>query len=192
VNAKGDANRSVRMTKRRLRDALVELLLQKPVREITVRELTDRAKISRGTFYFHYTDINELMQQIEQEHISQIEQLMVAMLPRIRQDAPPPALEALFEYLDANNDVCKALFGPNGDPAFTQRLKDLLLERCLCTMIPTGGTARQRYLMEFALNGCMGMLLAWQLDDDRPRSQVMTVTVWEALRAVEQILNAPH
>ena len=57
MNAKGDANRSVRMTKRRLSDALIALLAQKPVREITVRELTTLAKVSRGTFYFHYTEI---------------------------------------------------------------------------------------------------------------------------------------
>ena len=37
VNAKGDANRSVRETKRKLGAALVELLQKKPVQQITVR-----------------------------------------------------------------------------------------------------------------------------------------------------------
>ena len=40
MNAKGDANRSVRMTKQRLYQALISLLQQKDLREITVRELT--------------------------------------------------------------------------------------------------------------------------------------------------------
>ena len=40
MNAKGDANRSVRMTKQRLYQALITLLQQKSLREITVRELT--------------------------------------------------------------------------------------------------------------------------------------------------------
>lgn len=57
MNAKGDANRSVRQTKQRLYEALVHLLQQKSLREITVRELTELAGISRGTFYFHYADI---------------------------------------------------------------------------------------------------------------------------------------
>ena len=38
MNAKGDANRSVRMTKQRLYQALITLLQQKSLREITVRE----------------------------------------------------------------------------------------------------------------------------------------------------------
>lgn len=57
MNAKGDANRSVRQTKQRLYEALIHLLQQKSLREITVRELTELAGISRGTFYFHYADI---------------------------------------------------------------------------------------------------------------------------------------
>ena len=60
MNAKGDANRSVRQTKQRLYEALIHLLQQKSLREITVRELTELAGISRGTFYFHYTDIYAL------------------------------------------------------------------------------------------------------------------------------------
>lgn len=36
MNAKGDANRSVRMTKQRLYQALITLLQQKSLREITV------------------------------------------------------------------------------------------------------------------------------------------------------------
>ena len=52
MNAKGDANRSVRMTKQRLYQALITLLQQKSLREITVRELTELAGISRGTFLF--------------------------------------------------------------------------------------------------------------------------------------------
>ena len=42
MNAKGDANRSVRMTKQRLYQALITLLQQKSLREITVRG-ADRA-----------------------------------------------------------------------------------------------------------------------------------------------------
>ena len=38
MNAKGDANRSVRMTKQRLYQALITLLQQKSLREITVRQ----------------------------------------------------------------------------------------------------------------------------------------------------------
>ena len=51
MNAKGDANRSVRMTKQRLYQALITLLQQKSLREITVRELTELAGIRSGAVF---------------------------------------------------------------------------------------------------------------------------------------------
>ena len=72
MNAKGDANRSVRMTKQRLYQALIRLLQEKDLREITVRELTEQAGISRGTFYFHYADIYALSEAIERETVLSI------------------------------------------------------------------------------------------------------------------------
>lgn len=44
-------DRRVRKTKRQLRKALMDLMAEKPVKSISVRELADRADINRGTFY---------------------------------------------------------------------------------------------------------------------------------------------
>ena len=40
MNKSGDENRSVRNTKKRLREGLIQLMWEKPVNEISVRELT--------------------------------------------------------------------------------------------------------------------------------------------------------
>ena len=49
-------DRRVRKTKKQLRLALMELLAEKSAKSISVRELTERADINRGTFYIHYRD----------------------------------------------------------------------------------------------------------------------------------------
>ena len=41
-----------------------------------MRELTELANVSRGTFYFHYTDIYDLMDHVEREQIHTLELLM--------------------------------------------------------------------------------------------------------------------
>ena len=56
MNRSGEENRSVRNTKRRLREGLLRLLEQKPINEISVKELTELVDVNRGTFYFHYQD----------------------------------------------------------------------------------------------------------------------------------------
>ena len=44
-----------RVTKLLLRRAFTDLLEQKPIQSISVKELCERAGINRGTFYSHYT-----------------------------------------------------------------------------------------------------------------------------------------
>ncbi len=38
---------------------------QKPLKSITVRELTELADLNRGTFYLHFKDVYDLAEQIE-------------------------------------------------------------------------------------------------------------------------------
>ena len=86
MNAKGDANRSVRTTKKKLYNALIQLLQEKDLREITVRELTGLAGISRGTFYFHYADIYALMEQMEATQLEGLCSLLDGIVPNASQE----------------------------------------------------------------------------------------------------------
>lgn len=185
MNAKGDANRSVRLTKRRLSDALIALLAQKPVREITVRELTALAKVSRGTFYFHYTDIYDLLAQIEQDQLEGLDALMGAILPSMQSQDPPEALRTLFAYLNDNDALCGALMGKNGDAAFVLRIRELLEQRVIGHFVEPGQeTPRQRYLTSFAVNGCVGSIESWLQNGRQQPPEEMAAMTWDAVRAI--------
>lgn len=188
MNVKGNANRSVRQTKKRLSDALVALLLEKPAQAITVRELTARAKVSRGTFYFHYTDISDLLHQLEQEQVEQIRALMDDLLPHIRQDFLPEILSRLFSYLQANRDVCLALYGVSGDQEFARRMKDVIAGRCLA-FLGEEPSDRQRYLVQFTVDGWMGTVVKWFANDQQPAPGEMAEITWEAIHAVGTLLR---
>ena len=51
------ADNRVRITKMMIRNALLQLLKEKTLQTITVRELCQVADINRGTFYTHYRDL---------------------------------------------------------------------------------------------------------------------------------------
>ena len=63
-------------TREAIRCALLSLLNQKDVSQITVSELTEKAAISRKTFYLHYSSVDEALQELENE----IEQWLLAQL----------------------------------------------------------------------------------------------------------------
>jgi AcrR family transcriptional regulator len=58
--AKNKIDRRVRATRDNLGDALIALMHEKPFETITVQHVLDRAKVSRSTFYSHYSDKNDL------------------------------------------------------------------------------------------------------------------------------------
>lgn len=65
-------DRRVRRTKLLLTNALVSLLETKTLKDISVKELCDKADINRGTFYLHYKDIYDMMNQIETDILNQL------------------------------------------------------------------------------------------------------------------------
>lgn len=54
-------DKRVRRTKERLRNALVQLLLEKPYKAISVQNILDAADVSRAAFYAHFQDKNDLL-----------------------------------------------------------------------------------------------------------------------------------
>ena len=59
-------------TEKALYDAFRELAAERPLKEITVKALTDRAEINRKTFYIHYHDIEGFIAGLQQRFISEV------------------------------------------------------------------------------------------------------------------------
>ena len=65
-------DRRIGKTKKSIRDAIISLLEEKDISQITVKELAERANINRKTFYMHYTSIKEVFNEIEDEFIEKL------------------------------------------------------------------------------------------------------------------------
>jgi AcrR family transcriptional regulator len=60
-------DRRIERTRNRLGNALIALIQEKPIDEVTVREVLDRAGVGRSTFYVHYRDKDDLfLSELEQ------------------------------------------------------------------------------------------------------------------------------
>jgi AcrR family transcriptional regulator len=60
-------------TRNRLGMAFIELIHERPIEEVTVQDVLDRASVGRSTFYLHFRDKNDLLlSQLERfgEHMS--------------------------------------------------------------------------------------------------------------------------
>ena len=62
-------------TEKSLIESFKKLLSKKPISKITIKELTDDCKMSRMTFYYHFTDIYDLARYVSVQDALKIEQL---------------------------------------------------------------------------------------------------------------------
>lgn len=58
-------DRRVRKTKKAIQDVFCELVKEKKLNEITIKELCAKADINKSTFYLHYRDIYDLADTIQ-------------------------------------------------------------------------------------------------------------------------------
>ena len=171
--SEANIDRRVVRTKRLIREALTELIEEKGLDAITVCNLTDRADINRGTFYAHYRDKADLLDQLENELIDNItllqstaETLTKADLFRAYcNDEPMPFAVSFYRYLQENGEFIRALIGPKGDPAFQPRLQEIVsrnvVDYILAPRYRENMNSFTRYYVEYHTNAQLGVIKAW-------------------------------
>ena len=155
-----------RVTKMLIRRAFLELLRQKPLAAISVKELCELAGIHRGTFYTHYEDTYDLLHQLEEEMLTDFQAALAPLLEAEPFD-PVKVNIGIFRCLQENSDLCTVTLGDYGDKRFARRLLSLGREKCMEAYLRYfhGATPRQvEYYYAFVSEGCIGLLRKW-LDD---------------------------
>ena len=60
-------NQRTRLTKLMFRKALAQLMKDKHISQISIREICEKAELNRSTFYLHYKNVYDLLEEIENE-----------------------------------------------------------------------------------------------------------------------------
>jgi AcrR family transcriptional regulator len=124
-------DRRVRRTQKSLGDALIALATEKDYDEITIQEITDRADIGYRTFFRHYSDKNELLNDVlstiklEMRELMSPPPLEFFTEPNLQVD-DLPNLMTLFEHVQENSNLYRVLLFSNR--GLVQPLKDFAVQ----------------------------------------------------------------
>lgn len=158
----------IRVTKFLIRKAFTDLLRQKPIQSISVKELCTQAGINRGTFYAHYTDIYDLLEQMEAEMMADFQRSLRPLLELEAQELTSLRITtSVFQCLKENSDLCTVTLGPYGDKDFAARLINTGWEKCLESYSKSfsGASSKQiEFYYAFVSAGCVGLLEKWLAD----------------------------
>lgn len=174
VKASND-RRAIR-TKKMIRLALSQLIEEKGFNDITITDITTRADINRGTFYLHYTDKYDLLEKIEDEVLQElfgncgtISDMDIPNGDFVSR--PMPFMVKIFEYLKENATLMKAILGPNGDPVFQRKLKELIQTGLFKNKVinKENMLVPESYFTAYVLSAHLGVIQKW-LESDMEKS----------------------
>lgn len=153
-------NSSSKKTRELIKKTFAELIKEKKkLSKITVTELVKRANITRSTFYTHYDDIYEVVNDYQLETI----ELLVS------DDIVLTSIEDIYNYYDDifkciknNEDIYKMLLSSNGSLIFLEHLKKLAGEKIYYAM--QNITKDNKYLeldLNFYMDGVISELIKY-------------------------------
>ncbi|MGN9865156.1 TetR/AcrR family transcriptional regulator [Bacillus swezeyi] len=162
-------DRRIKRTKRMIRDALSGLMEEKTFEEITVTDITQKADINRGTFYLHYQDKYDLLEQSESEIIKDIRDISKQSLQSVKIlngsiiDKPLPFVVNIFEYFRENAAFMKSILGPKGTGSFPIKFKSVLSENLkrIKKTIRADTLVPEEYLISYIVGAHVSVLQRW-------------------------------
>ena len=160
----------IKRTKKLLKEGLTQLIIQKSIKKISVRELADLVEINRGTFYLHYKDIYDLVDQIENELCERFEQILSETNCTTTSDTLT-VFKCVCEFLDENKQICHALLSDNGDINFLLKIRAIISKTCFSHMTKDITSEQSKinylYISSYFESGTVGILRLW-LGDNSP------------------------
>ena len=172
MNAKGENNRSVRNTKKRLYESLMKLVGKKPLNQVTVKEITEDADVNRSTFYFHYQDVSSMVIEMEDKFLQDFSVALTAL-----EQKSHDFIAILVRCLENHRDLCKLLLGSNGDMAFVEKMKAIVAEKCSKIWkdaVPELTDVEASAMDTFLIGGVMSTLQTWILSERRVPAKEIT------------------
>ena len=147
-------DRRISMTKRMLKDTLTEMLTEKDIYHISIRELCERADVNRTTFYKHYGNQFDLLDDMESDLLHLIEKT-------IAEDKKHSAntIEQLLIFIEKDIEFVSLLLNSNVDPEFPQKLFSLaIVESSVEDMVANVEKKEYEYIY---IASCFGEHTRW-------------------------------
>lgn len=168
---------------------MIELTTQKGFSKVTVRDITKYAGINRATFYRHYQDKFDLLDQYVQA-LYELSDAPPETGRRISSESvdkqSAQGMAKVFEHIRANARFYRVMLSKNGDPAFSEKIRQYIqkrIRRSLPQELQNEAGSLDLYL-SYISSGSLGGLV-WWLEHEMPYTP-------EEMAAISYQLNSAN
>ncbi len=131
----------IQRTRKMIQQALFGLTVEKGFAAVNVRDIAERAMVNRSTFYRHYLDKYDLLNQYMDTVQAQVAEAAASAENNSQgsSEKVPSGLLVLIKHVQEHADFYRVMLGPQGDPAFTQRFRQIAEQRYRALFARFGG-----------------------------------------------------
>lgn len=175
-------NASYRRTHQAITDAVVELALDRPINKVSVREVCERAGIHRSTFYLHFSDVYNVLDQTTEELARELIELYQAVIGdgdwlRVFSDTE---LETLFlRHIYDHRDFYRVYLSAIGEKGLARGM-DLLWKSVVLPTYQKLGIDEEHggYYFEFGKAGVIAVVRRWlEASEPKPPEEIAQILV---------------
>lgn len=161
----GGIDKRIVKTKNAIRTAFNELVQTKDMADISISELTEKAGVTRSTFYMYYDSIGAVRNDIEDMILSHIDKIMTEANLVQSMLNPYPLLFAITNEINKYDEYNRYILSSNNSGELLEKLKKMITDAFVNTMQKNNqiqvNVAKAKYVAAFCTAGILEAFKLW-------------------------------
>ncbi len=149
-------------TRRTIKNALIELIAEKELSDITISELSARAQINRKTFYRHYRTVPDVVTELENEILDKFSEILRRGNTSVLDVGA--VLRGIGELVEGQREYFRKLLKFNPDLFGGGKIKAMLKKALIVSLKNSRSSYDDKTLSavsEFVVSGVLSLYAEW-------------------------------
>ncbi len=180
------ADKRIIKTRSEIKNAFMQLIIEKEPNKISVSALTEKAQVNRTTFYLHYRNIDDVILDIESEISAHISASISNLDFNDVYGSTCTVFSVLTDALNENIAMKNYILNSTSSKSIISRLKEILADKiktAVIKKIPERTDRKTDYSLTFIAAGIIDTYVKWANSEDK------TVTLGELIETVSTLIQ---
>ena len=156
-------DKRVMKTRRAIHEAMTKLLTVKPIEEITVTDLAEKAEINRKTFYNYYNSVYMVAEEMEDEIVARFEETLRKIDFDTLLKDPQTTFITLARLITSDLDFYGNILTNTNQESFLQKIITSLKQRIMTLYFSESDMDNElmEYVLEYTVAGLVSVFKRW-------------------------------
>lgn len=166
-------------TQTALLEALEEILKTKKLTNVTITELCSVASINRNTFYYHYNNIIDFLDEHKQIVLNDLDEI-----PDVSSTHNKDNVTEIIRCISHHPHFINIIISPNCDIDFSSQIFETASKKTSVFLTDNGKKQSSRYkmLVSFCNAGSNAVMIDWVANGMKEKPEEISTLIWDAAK----------